>query len=178
MGTVASQITSLTIVYSTVYSGADQRKYQSSAWLAFVRGIHRGPVNPPHKWPVTWKRFAFDDVIITLRNMYKLMVIINKELIIHQPKQCRTKSCIIIVASYRQYVSNRPVNGLGASQNKHLEEPVLTRIIDLITSTVTLSSHDLQTIYVCFCFTFDIRVLLCDFRQSKLNASENISVLI
>ena len=37
MGAVASQITSLTIVYSTVYSGADKRKHQSSAWLAFVR---------------------------------------------------------------------------------------------------------------------------------------------
>ena len=50
MGTIASQITSLTIVYSTVYSRADQRKHQSSASLAFVRGIHRGPVNSPHKW--------------------------------------------------------------------------------------------------------------------------------
>ena len=40
-GTIASQITSLTIVYSAVYSGADQRKHQSSASLAFVRGIHR-----------------------------------------------------------------------------------------------------------------------------------------
>ena len=45
MGEIASQITSLTIVYSTVYSDADQRKHQSSASLAFVRGIHRGPVN-------------------------------------------------------------------------------------------------------------------------------------
>ena len=54
MGTMASQITSLTIVYSTVYSGADQRKHQSSAPLAFVRGIHRSPANSPHKWPVTW----------------------------------------------------------------------------------------------------------------------------
>ena len=41
MTTMASQITSLTIVYSTVYSGADQRKHQSSASLAFVRGIHQ-----------------------------------------------------------------------------------------------------------------------------------------
>ena len=64
MGTVASQITSLTIVYSTVYSGADQRKHQSSASLAFVRGIHRGLVNSPHKWPVTRKMFPFDDVIM------------------------------------------------------------------------------------------------------------------
>ena len=65
MGTIASQITSLTIVYSTVYSGADQRKHQSSASLAFERGIHRGPVNSPHKWPVTRKMFPFDDVIMT-----------------------------------------------------------------------------------------------------------------
>ena len=42
-GAIASQITSLTIVYSIVYSDADQSKHQSSASLAFVRGIHRGP---------------------------------------------------------------------------------------------------------------------------------------
>ena len=64
MGAIASQITSLTIVCSTVYSDADQRKHQSSASLAFVRGIHRGPVNSPHKWPVTRKMFPFDDVIV------------------------------------------------------------------------------------------------------------------
>ena len=64
MGTIASQISSLTIVYSTVYSHADQRKHQSSASLAFVWGIHRGPVNSPHKWPVTRKMFPFDDVIM------------------------------------------------------------------------------------------------------------------
>ena len=52
-----------TIVYSTVYSGADQRKHQSSASLAFVRRIHRWPVNSPHKEPVTRKMFPFDDVI-------------------------------------------------------------------------------------------------------------------
>ena len=63
-GTMASQITSLRIVYSTAYSGADQRKHQSSASLAFVWGIHRSPVNSPHKWPVTRKMFPFDDVII------------------------------------------------------------------------------------------------------------------
>ena len=39
MSAMASQITSLTIAYSGVYSGADQRKHQSSASLAFVRGI-------------------------------------------------------------------------------------------------------------------------------------------
>ena len=60
MGTMASRITSLAIVYSTIYSGADQRKHQSSASLAFVRGIHRGLVNFLHKWPVTWKMFPFE----------------------------------------------------------------------------------------------------------------------
>ena len=64
MTTIALQITSLTIVYSTIYSGADQSKHQSSASLAFVWGIHRGPVNSPHKWPVTRKMFPFDDVIM------------------------------------------------------------------------------------------------------------------
>ena len=64
MGAIASQITSLTIVYSTVDSDADQRKHQSSASLAFMRGIHRGPVNSQHKWPVTRKMFPFDDAIM------------------------------------------------------------------------------------------------------------------
>ena len=64
VGAVASQITSLTIVYSTAYSDADQRKHQSSASLAFVRGIYRGPVNSPYKWLVTRKMFPFDDVIM------------------------------------------------------------------------------------------------------------------
>ena len=44
MSTMAFQFNSLTIIYSTVYSGADQRKHQSSASLAFVRGIHRSSV--------------------------------------------------------------------------------------------------------------------------------------
>ena len=64
MSAMASQITSLTIVYSTAYSDADQRKHQSSASLSFVRVIHRSPVNSPHKWPVTRKMFPFDDVIM------------------------------------------------------------------------------------------------------------------
>ena len=64
IGAMASQITSLAIVYSNVNSGTDQRKHQSTASLAFVWGIHRWPVNSPHKWPVTRKMFPFDDVIM------------------------------------------------------------------------------------------------------------------
>ena len=71
MGEIASQITSPAIVYSTVYSDADQRKHQSPASLAFVRGIHRGPVNSPHKWPVTRKMFPFDDVIMIYQRIKK-----------------------------------------------------------------------------------------------------------
>ena len=70
MTDMASQITRLAIVYSTVYSGADQRKHQSSASLAFVWGIHRRPVNSPHKWPATRKMFPFDDVIMTTFRLF------------------------------------------------------------------------------------------------------------
>ena len=64
MGSMASQITSLAVVYPAVYSGADQRRHQSSASLAFVRSIHRWLMNSPHKWRVTRKMFPFDDVIM------------------------------------------------------------------------------------------------------------------
>ena len=65
MGAIASQITSLTIVFSTVYSDADQRKHQNPTSLAFVRGIHRRPGTFQHKWPGKRKMFPFDDVIMT-----------------------------------------------------------------------------------------------------------------
>ena len=64
MTDVASQITSLTAVYAAVYSGADQRKHQSSVSLAFVRAIQQWPVNSSHKGPVTRKMFPFEDIIM------------------------------------------------------------------------------------------------------------------
>ena len=65
MGTIASQITSITIFTQPfVQTQIRRRKHQSSTSLAFVRGIHRGPVNSPQKWPVTRKMFPFDDVIM------------------------------------------------------------------------------------------------------------------
>ena len=60
MSAMASQIAGASTVYSTVCSGADHRKHQYSASLAFVRGIHR--------WPVTRKMFRFDDVIMHWHN--------------------------------------------------------------------------------------------------------------
>ena len=66
MSGMASQITSLTIVYSIFFSDADQRQQQSSASLAFVWGINRWPLNALHKGPVTRKMFPFHDVIKTI----------------------------------------------------------------------------------------------------------------
>ena len=70
MSAMASEITGVSIVCSTVCSGADQRKHQSSASLAFVRVIHRWPVDSPHKGPVTRKMGQFDDVIMFLCRQY------------------------------------------------------------------------------------------------------------
>ena len=67
MRAMTSQITDVSVVFSTVCSGSDQRKYQSSTSLVFVRGIHRWPVDPPHKGPITQKKFPFGDIIIITR---------------------------------------------------------------------------------------------------------------
>ena len=64
MSAMASKITSVSIAYSTVYSVADKKTHQSSTSLAFVRGIHRWPVNFPHKGPVTRQMFPFAYVIM------------------------------------------------------------------------------------------------------------------
>ena len=64
MSAMASLITGVSIVCSTVCSGADQRKHQSSSSLAFVWGIHRWLVDSPRKGPVTRKMFPFHDVIM------------------------------------------------------------------------------------------------------------------
>ena len=61
MGAMASQITSLTIVYSTVYPGADQRKHQSSASLAFVWGIHRSPASNVDNVSIWWRHHVLPE---------------------------------------------------------------------------------------------------------------------
>ena len=82
LSAMASQTTGVLIVYSTVCSYVDQRKHQSSASLAFVRGIHRWPVNSPHKGPVMLKMLPIDDVIIDLllreSNVVSTMKILEK----------------------------------------------------------------------------------------------------
>ena len=72
MSVMASQITGVLIACSTFCSGADQIKHQSSASLAFVRGINRWPVNYLHKGPVTGIMFPFDDVIMHIHNGWRV----------------------------------------------------------------------------------------------------------
>ena len=78
MGAMEPKITSLTIVYSTVYSGADKRKHHGSVLLAFVRGIPRWLVNSPHKRPVTRNVFPFDDVVM-FRAVLKTLPVLRLE---------------------------------------------------------------------------------------------------
>ena len=81
MVAMASQITSRQTVCSTACPGPDQRKHQSCAFVAFVRGIHWWPVNSPHKGPVTRKMFPFVDVIMSCIFLvtYFLQVSVNIE---------------------------------------------------------------------------------------------------
>ena len=68
------------MVYSAVYSGADQRKHQSSSSLAFVRGIHRWPVNSPHKGPVMRTMFPFDDVFLQWQQSFPLLRCVGRKI--------------------------------------------------------------------------------------------------
>ena len=90
MSAMASQITGVSIVCSTAGSGADQRKHQNSASLAFVRGIHRWTVNSPHKRPVTRKMLPFDDIIMcsewaSMKHPWALTIGLKYYKLIHWP---------------------------------------------------------------------------------------------
>ena len=63
MGAIASQITSLTIVYSTIIQTQIKENIKAQRhWLC----VENSPVNSPHTWQVTWNMFPFDDVIMEL----------------------------------------------------------------------------------------------------------------
>ena len=95
MGAMASLIPGVSIVYSTVCSGADQRKHQRSASLAFVRGIHRWPVNSPHKGPVMRTMFPLDDVFIHDKTCCKTHYSTHCCTIYSMPmsSECQTQAC-------------------------------------------------------------------------------------
>ena len=105
MGSMAPQITSLTIVYSAVDSGADQRKHQSSASLAFARGIHWSPVNSPHKWPVTRKKFPFDDVIMYNTLLHRVAIYKESKLLFRPQVLITTDSCHV----HREIARTMPI---------------------------------------------------------------------
>ena len=106
MGAMASQITSLTIVYSTVSSGADQRNNQSSASLAFMGGIHWWPVNSLHKRPVTPKKFPFDDIIMKSTGILEMVWHQTDNLHPWWRHQMETFSALLVICA-----GNSPVPG-------------------------------------------------------------------
>ena len=139
MGTMASQITSLTVVYSIVYSDADQRKHQGSASLTFVRGIHRRPVNSPHKWPVTRKMFPFDDVIMEITELnYSASFICN------EPRSVmwlatRQKKC-----QYQFRIQKKWLSGFFLNKNTPF-----VRLLDQTTSNSAESYHLISQFHQC-----------------------------
>ena len=96
MNAMATQITSVSIVYSTVCS--DQRKHQSSAPLAFVREIYRWPVNSPHKRPVTRKMCPFDDVIMLTNSDGYVTQIYERQII--KSQQSKTQRTNFVLLAY------------------------------------------------------------------------------
>ena len=88
--------------YSNLCSGADQRKHQSSASMAFVRGIHQWPVNSPHKGPVTRKMFPFDDVIMTDKALLhiKCQCSAGTEVCVVNGFQCSIHWCWLLFANW------------------------------------------------------------------------------
>ena len=82
MSLIVSQITGVSGVYSTVCSGANKKKHQSSASLVFVTGIQRWPLDSHHKGQVTWKMFPFDNVIMCFRRDHQLIWCVRKLLFI------------------------------------------------------------------------------------------------
>ena len=89
MSAMTSQITGGTIVYSTVCSGADKKKHQSSALLAFVRGIHRWPGNSRKKAQQRWKCFH----LMTSSNLHTCRIFRICCIRKYQNKSC-DKPCI------------------------------------------------------------------------------------
>ena len=137
---MASQITSLTIVYSTVYSDVDQRKHQSPASLAFVRWT---PFNSPHKGPVTRKMFPVKDVIKCGPRIYPGPAL--KGLMFNW-----TKNAVEVIDCVEQphIITLRhawDAHFQTSVDNMH-QETFLFRIDDKI-----FSKHKIQTKYIVFC---------------------------
>ena len=97
MGAIASQITSLTVVYSTVYWDADQRKHQSSASLAFVRGIHRS--SNAENISIWWRHHV-DNITTTKRRAYFMVYTVLAVLIHDSCARSRYQGQGQVIASH------------------------------------------------------------------------------
>ena len=132
MSAMASQITGVWIVCSTVCSDTDQRKHQSPAPLTFVKGMHQWPVNSPHKGPVTQKMLPFDDVIMLMPSKPSKWLLELKTLIVGLGvmNQCTLSYSIHcgLVTSYATeiWVNIGSGNGLLSDGAKPLPEAMLT----------------------------------------------------
>ena len=93
MSANVSQITSISTVWSAVCSGAYQRRHQSSAWLNFMRGIHRSPVDSPYNGPVTRKMLPFDDVIRVLEQAHYWL---RQWLVGYSKPSCFLKKAVVL----------------------------------------------------------------------------------
>ena len=178
MGTTASQITSLMIVYSTVYSGTNQRKHQSPASLAFVRVIHRWPVNSPHKGPVTRKMFPFDYFIMVPQTVFQLnskydqksqcsglryaQPITSK--IAHTTAMWLSRRVLIFVVCSAEYVMNTSITNFHWIANS-IEISLVGRVSCQDSSGV-LDDKTVNWFPVKLCFFFwQIAILLSDLRK-------------
>ena len=107
MGMMASQITSVSNISSTVCSVTDKKKCQSSASLFFVRGIHWWPVNSPHKGPVTLKMFPFDYVT----RIHILLGILNAQCHLQKFNPISDKNKIIAITFWiKNYIKVFKIN--------------------------------------------------------------------
>ena len=95
MSAMASQITGVSIARSSLCSGADESKHQNSAPLAFVRGIHRWPMDSPLKRPVTRKMVPFDDIVKKHVGQHSMFVVMEKN--ISSPAKIREPNAIKLI---------------------------------------------------------------------------------
>ena len=153
MGAIASQIISLTIVYSTVYSGADQRKHQSSASLAFVRGIHRWPVNS------TRKMFPLDDVIMDSNLLVKEHNIFCNILLVHTP---------IAVTAFPTIIDQ--TRAFFAYFDKHFNTLMPT---NTFSSIVWISTNKCSQVLKCLKCVSQIHFILCSLLSQFYKAKQH-----
>ena len=117
MGTIASQITSLTILNSTVYSGADQRKHQSSASLAFVRGIHRWPLNAENV-SIRWHHHEYHGVFSRVQFVSMGNGFVPNGLQTIACSYTKITQCTVAYMRHRDSVFKKPV----LTNSEHIKE--------------------------------------------------------